>query len=105
MAFVSAESIIQILRKRLGLNEDIYAVMQIWERELGPIAAYAKIAGIKNGFIFVDVASSVHLHELTLRKRTLINKINQHFGKEKVVKGIKLQIGDGTVNNQTKQEP
>jgi hypothetical protein len=92
MAFTTANDIIAILKQQLGLDEKTYAIMQIWERELGPLAGSAQLVGFYKRQLLVEVASSVHLQEMTLRRRDLINKINQYFGREKVVKDIKLRL-------------
>jgi predicted nucleic acid-binding Zn ribbon protein len=92
MAFTPAEEIIELLKRKLGLNENTFAIMQIWKNELGAMAQYAELTGFKNGAIYVECATNVHLHELTLRRRELIKKINQHFGKARVVKDIKLKL-------------
>jgi hypothetical protein len=92
MVFTPANDIINLLKRQLGLDENTYAVMQIWERELGPLAKYAELVAFQKRQLIVEVASSVHLQEMTLRRRDLINKINQYFGREKVVKDIKLRL-------------
>ena len=92
MAFVRSDDIIAVLRNRLGLNEKTYAVMQIWEKELGSLAQYVELTAFKKGMLVVEVASSVHFNEMHLRRRELIQKINQHFGTEKVVKSIQLKL-------------
>lgn len=92
MAFVPSHDIIALLRKQLGLDERTYAVMQAWEREAGAFASHATIAGIKNGTLVIEVSTPVHFQELTLRKRELLNKINQYNGGGRVIKSIKLQL-------------
>jgi uncharacterized protein YdcH (DUF465 family) len=92
MPFTRSEDIINSLKQRLGLDDKMYAVMQAWEREAGAYAPYAVLAGIKKGTLVVDVTTSVHFQELTLRKRELMHKINQYLGSEKVVKNIKFQL-------------
>ena len=92
MAFTFAGTIIEALKRNLGLDETTFAVMQIWEKELGPLADAARLVAVKKGSLIVEVASSAHFQELTLRRRELINKINQHFGGKKVIKEIKLRL-------------
>lgn len=81
-----------LLKKQLGLDEKTYAVLKIWEKEMGPQMKYAALAGIKKGVLMVEVDSSVHLQEMTLRRRDLIRKINQHFGGAKVVTGMQVKL-------------
>lgn len=92
MGFSTAEEILRILKRKLGLDENIYTVMQIWERDFSPLTNYAKLIGIKKGELVIEVESSVHFQELYLSKKDIITKINQHFGKNIVIKNIKLQI-------------
>jgi hypothetical protein len=92
MTFDTSNSLIELLKKQLGLNENVFAVMQIWEKELGPLAQAARIEAFKNGQLIVEVASSAHFQELNLRRRELIKQINQHFGNARVIKGIKLKL-------------
>lgn len=92
MAFSNAGSIIDLLRQQLGLNEKSYAIIKIWEKEIGNIAKDAVLTGIKGGILIVEVTSNVHLQELSLRKREILRKMNQYFGNEKVVRDIKLKL-------------
>lgn len=92
MAFTESSAIIDVLRRQLGLDENIAAVMQIWEREMGAHARHVKLAGFKKGQLIVDVSSSAHMQEITLRRRDIINKINQYFGGKKIVTSIKVQL-------------
>jgi hypothetical protein len=92
MAFTESSSIIEALKRSLGLDENISTVIRIWEREMGAQSRHVKLAGFKKGQLIVDVSSSAHMQEITLRRREIINKINQYFGGEKVVKSIKVQL-------------
>lgn len=92
MSLKPSSEIIDILRNQLGLNEEFLTVLSVWEKELGPLAKHAEIAGIKKGQIFVDVSSSVHMQEFIMRKKELMKKLNQYFGTKKVVKDIKLKL-------------
>lgn len=94
MALEPTAGIIEALKKQLGLDEDLMALAQVWEREAGALARHAKISGIRKGQIIVDVSSSAHMQELTARKKDIIKKINQHFGSKKIVKDIKIQLGE-----------
>jgi predicted nucleic acid-binding Zn ribbon protein len=92
MAFNRSEEIIQALRRQLGLTDDLFVAAQIWEKELGALAPAARVVAIKKGVLIVEVASSAHFQELNLRKRSLVEKINQYFGRHKVVKDVRLQV-------------
>lgn len=92
MVFTFGGLIIESLKKQLGLDEKFTTVIKIWDDVLGPLAKDAQLVGIKRGQLLVDVTSSAHFQELTLRRREIISKINQYFGKEAVVKDIRLRI-------------
>ena len=92
MAFTESSAIIEALKRHLGLDENIATVIQIWEREMGAQARHVKLAGFKKGQLIVDVSSSAHVQDSTLRRREIINKINQYFGGTKIVKSIKVQL-------------
>jgi hypothetical protein len=92
MGFSTAHDILGALQRQLGLNEDMYTVLQVWEKELGPLAQQVTLAAIKKGDLIVEVASSAHLQEMTMRRRDLVRKLNQYFGNRQVVSGIKLRL-------------
>ena len=92
MAITPGSDVIEFLKKKLGLDEKIMVLPAVWEKVLGPLAAGAEITGIKSGQLLVDVVSSAHFQEITLRRREIINKMNQHFGRERVVRDIKIRI-------------
>ncbi len=92
MGLTFAGNIIDALRKSLGLDDETYVIIQIWEKELSPLMNNAALVGVKKGTLIVEVASSVHFQELAMRKREVINKINQYFSNKKVVKELKIQI-------------
>lgn len=92
MAFNTSGELTNLLKRQLGLDEKTYAVLKIWEKEMGPQMKYARLSGVKKGTLMVEVDSSVHLQELVLRRRELIKKINQHFGGEKVVRGMQVKL-------------
>lgn len=92
MAFTSSEKIVSSLKKKLCLNENIIAITKIWDKELGQLAKNVVLEGMQNGYLIVGAKSSSHFQEINLQKRKITNKINQYFGKEKIVKGIKARI-------------
>jgi predicted nucleic acid-binding Zn ribbon protein len=92
MGFESSKNLIEQLQRQLGIDERLYAVQKVWESELGPLARHAEILGLKKGVLVIEADSNAVLHELTLRKREILNKLNQFFGENKFLKQIKLQI-------------
>ncbi|HRY29671.1 MAG TPA: DciA family protein, partial [Elusimicrobiota bacterium] len=69
-----------------------YAVFEIWDRLLGVQATRAKAVGLQGRRLCVEVDSSARLHDLMLRKRTLLRKLNEHFGTRPVISDIILQL-------------
>ena len=92
MTFTPASELVNLIKRQLGLDEKMYTVIKVWDKELGPLAKFATLEAINKGQLIVEVTSSSVFQEMSLRKKELVGKINQHFGKEKVVKGIKLRL-------------
>jgi hypothetical protein len=89
MSLVRAGDVINILRKRLGLDETFFVVKKIWKKEVG--MEDVNVTGYKNGVIFAQTHSSVASYELTVRKNEIIKNLNQYFGSKKI-KNIKIKI-------------
>ena len=89
MEFTEVSSIIKKLSDKLGLNDDYFIVMSKWQQELGNNKI--ELSGFKDGVLFVSAKSAVYVNDLNLRKRQIINKLNQYLGR-KVVKNIKCEI-------------
>ena len=89
MEFTEVSSIIKKLSDKLGLNDDYFIIMSKWKQEIGNDKV--ELDGFKDGVIFASAKSAVYLNDLNLRKRQIINKLNQYLGK-KVVKNIKCEI-------------
>ena len=66
MAFTRVGDFMAAVTRQLGLDEQTPVIVKIWESELGPLAAQAKLVGIKDGILIVEVPTSVLLQELSL---------------------------------------
>ncbi|MCL1972531.1 MAG: DUF721 domain-containing protein [Endomicrobia bacterium] len=77
------------IKKMLGLDEDFFIVAKVWEKELG--IEGVEISGFKSGTIHAQTDSSAALHEVTIRKKEIIKKLNQYIGSNKI-KNIKVTI-------------
>lgn len=77
------------LKKTLGLDEDFFIVTKVWEKEVG--VEGVEICGYKDGTIFAQTKYSAALHEITLRKKEIVKKLNQYIGIKKI-KNIKIEI-------------
>lgn len=92
MGFEPSGDILEKVKRQLGLDEKTHTVLMVWERELGAMAAGARIIGFKDGKVLAEADSNAHMQELVLRRKDIIKKINQHFGGTKVVTGIKVKL-------------
>jgi len=102
---VHAESLVQAWLTRLGYDTDAFAVFDIWDRLAGPRGGHA--TGLKGKKLCVEVASSVHMHDLILRKKLLLTKLNQHFGTRLVISDIIFELAGRRENGPAapKQNP
>jgi hypothetical protein len=89
MSWAKASEVIDLLRKRLGLEEEFFIVERVWNKEVG--IEGVEITGYKNGTVFTKTQSSVGVSELTFRKKEIIKKLNQYIGIQKI-KNIKVRI-------------
>ena len=89
MEFTEVSSIIKQISDKLGLNDDYFIIMSKWQQELGNNKI--ELSGFKDGVIFASAKSAVYVNDLNLRKRQIINKLNQYLGR-KVIKNIKCEI-------------
>jgi hypothetical protein len=89
---VPGDRLVQGLLRRLGFDPQSYAIFEIWDRLLGRQAERVRATGLQDGRLVVEVDSSAHLHDITLRKRQLLRKLNEHFGTRTVVSDIILQL-------------
>ena len=89
MEFTEVSSIIKQISDKLGLNDDYFIIMSKWQQELGNNKI--ELSGFKDGVLFASAKSAVYVNDLNLRKRQIINKLNQYLGR-KVIKNIKCEI-------------
>lgn len=89
---IPAQNLVTGLLAKLGYNQDFFAVFEIWDRLLGHQAQKARATGIKHGRLYVEVDSNAHMHDISLRKRQLVKKLNDHFGTRRVISDIILEL-------------
>ena len=89
MEFTEVSSILKKISDDLGLNDTYYVIMSKWKQEVGNDKI--ELNGFKDGKIFASTKSAVYLNDFNLRKRQIINSLNQYLG-SKVVKSIKCEI-------------
>jgi hypothetical protein len=89
MELTEVSAVLKKISEQLGLNDDYFVIMSRWQQEVGN--SKVVMNGFKNGIIFATTNSAVYLNDFNLRKRQIINKLNQYLGK-KVIKNIKCEI-------------
>ncbi len=65
--------------RQLGLSDNLALLDRAWEAEIGGLARMARIVAIDREALVVEVDSAPAMQELTLRKKELIRRMNQHF--------------------------
>lgn len=89
MEFTEVSEVLKNISKKLGLDDNYFIIMSKWQQEIGHNKI--ELNGFKDGIIFASTKSAVYLNDLNLRKRQIINKLNQYLGK-KIIKNIKCEI-------------
>ena len=89
MELTEVSAILKKISEDLGLNDDYFIIMSRWQQEVGN--SKVVMNGFKNGVVFASTSSAVYLNDFNLRKRQIINKLNQYLGR-KVIKNIKCEI-------------
>ena len=85
------------LLRGLGLERrlDEQRAVQAWTVVVGPaIASQSQATEIRDGVLFVDVATNVWMQELGLLREGIVERLNAHLGRE-VVRKIVLSIERG----------
>ncbi|MBN1398342.1 MAG: DUF721 domain-containing protein [Bacteroidetes bacterium] len=88
----SIETAIEELINDLGIKKKLVEVDAVvhWEEVVGKkIAQMTEATRITKGVLFVSVKTSTWRNELTIRKKEIIEKLNNFIGKE-IVKDIKF---------------
>ena len=80
--------------KKLGLSSDLALIERAWRLEIGSLEDVARIAAIDNASLVIEARSSAVMQELTLRRRELVRKLNNHFPAP-LVRQIQIRMADG----------
>lgn len=79
------------ITRYLGLSEHLSLIDQAWEAELGGLKKVARIVALDRDALVIEVKSAPAMQELTLRRKELIRRLNQHFPSP-VIKCLTLRI-------------
>ena len=85
----AVSSVITTIKQQLGLDEDFFIIAKTWEKETG--AQNIELCGFKDGIIYAQTPYSAALNDIMLRKKEIINKLNQYLSAKKI-KNIKIEI-------------
>src|SRR5882724_3838146 len=79
--------------KKLGLSSDLSLIERAWRLEIGSLEDVARIVAIDNASLVIEAHSSAVMQELTLRRRELVRKLNNHFP-EPLVRQLHIRIAE-----------
>ncbi len=78
---------------RIGLNEQKYTFLTVVEQSLPSIGRTAKLVGIKNNLIYIEVESSAEFQEARFKKREVLKALAQAFpGPESASADIRVSL-------------
>lgn len=89
MDLVEVSSLLPKIKKSIGLDDNYFIIISKWQQEVGNNKVI--LNGFKNGILFATTVSAIYLNDFNLRKRQIINRLNQYLG-NKVIKNIKCEI-------------
>jgi hypothetical protein len=89
MDLVEVSSLLPKIKKSIGLDDNYFIIISKWQQEVGNNKVI--LNGFKNGILFATTVSAIYLNDFNLRKRQIINRLNQYLG-SKVIKNIKCEI-------------
>ena len=89
MDLIEVSSLLPKIKKNIGLDNNYFIIISRWQQEVGNNKVI--LNGFKNGILFATTISTAYLNDFNLRKRQIINRLNQYLGK-KVIKNIKCEI-------------
>ncbi|MDR2192137.1 MAG: DUF721 domain-containing protein [Endomicrobium sp.] len=85
----AVSSVIETIKQELGLDEDFFVIAKVWEKETG--SQTIELCGFKNGVLYAQTPYSAALNDIMLRKKEIINRLNQYLSRKKI-KNIKIEI-------------
>lgn len=89
MELIEVSSILDKVKKSIGLDDAYFIIMSKWQQEVGNNKII--LNGFRKGTIFAVTNSAIYLNDFNLRKRQIINRLNQYLG-SKIIKNIKCEI-------------
>lgn len=65
----------------VGFDPDMFAVFDVWDREVGSLVRGCEAVAIQGKKICVRVPSAVHRQELLYSKNRILSRVNQALGR------------------------
>lgn len=93
----SLKSLLQAAAKSLGVERAAYTALiaQMWLEVVGAEAAReSRVVGMRGGVVLVETSSGLWVQELSARRATVMDQINQRLGAG-VVQEIRVRQGEG----------
>jgi predicted nucleic acid-binding Zn ribbon protein len=88
----AARDIVAPWLAKLGITPDALAVFEAWDRLLGPECSRARAVGLKGTVLYIEADHSARLHDLTLRKPTLLRRLNDYLAKARPLSDIRFSL-------------
>jgi len=88
-SFSPIGGVMEKVRKQLGIDIDFFVLAKAWRQEIG--INDAELCGYKKGIILAQTQSPAAVHDINIRKKEIIKRLNQYLGDAKV-KNIKTII-------------
>lgn len=88
---VPISTVIKKFFEKLGFTPDMFAIYEIWDRELGWLGQHVRIAGLRKGKLLVEADTNAHMQEFHMIKHKVLNRLNEPFGRP-VIKQLAIEI-------------
>ena len=75
MGLSSFKDILPKVLQKISVTPHNYALLSAVEKEVSSVSSGARIVGFKNNKIYIEVESSVHLHEFTFKRKEILKVV------------------------------
>jgi hypothetical protein len=65
--------------QKLGLTSDLSMIDRAWSFEIGALQDVARVVALDNASLVIEVDSHSVMQEVSLRRKELVRKLNQHL--------------------------
>lgn len=92
-------SVVESLLERIGIRDhvDRASTAARWDDVVGShIARVTRAKGCRGGTLFVEVAGAAWMTELTMMRRTLLERLNEDRERGRIERIVFVQSDDGT---------